>query len=211
MSMNRWRTINIEPLLKPYVDPSKLPSLQVALPDFVQYWNCGVRTIIKSAADFDIKNTIESLSALSKKTFQSPNETKTSTTVKQQVYSYKKQTAQQSLLNKQLYCLQNFIQKSQIWVTPFLATKRFRTGSFFKYSTAFLCVTMVKSQPLHCRILSPILNPAVNAGPSILISTMRVYFIYMYQSNFTHLLHKFHCLGILEVKADSPDQCLQLF
>lgn len=71
--MNKWRIITVDPVIKPYIEPSKLPSLQVALPDFVQYWNCGVRTAIKSVAGFDMKKTFESISAWSKKTLQSPD------------------------------------------------------------------------------------------------------------------------------------------
>lgn len=81
--MNRWRTVNIDPVIKPYVDPSRLPSLQVALPDFVQYWNCGVRTVMKSVAEFEMKRTFLRLSAWSQKTLQSAEERKPSDAVKQ--------------------------------------------------------------------------------------------------------------------------------
>ena len=77
----QWRVAKVDPLLKPYVDPSKLPSLQIAVPDFIQYWNCGVRTVIRSIADFDAKRTYGKLANWTEKAFQSKVDDKSSNTV----------------------------------------------------------------------------------------------------------------------------------
>lgn len=74
MQLNSWRIREVDPLLKPYVDTSKIPNLQVTTPDLTQYWNCGVRTAIKSIAEFDAKRTYEKLVKLSESLTQSPTE-----------------------------------------------------------------------------------------------------------------------------------------
>lgn len=66
----QWRVAKVDPILKPYVDPSKLQSIQISMPDFVQYWNCGVRTVIRSIAEFDVKRTYGKLVNWSEKAFQ---------------------------------------------------------------------------------------------------------------------------------------------
>lgn len=68
--LDLWRSTKISPLVKPYVDAEKLPSFKVVKPDVVQYWNCGVRTIIKSLAEFDTRSANEKFVNWTQRAFQ---------------------------------------------------------------------------------------------------------------------------------------------